>query len=88
MAQSLPEVDLPVGEWVDLYAETGIAVGTKIIIQNTGSSDVFLSESSSVPSSQVGFNILIPRDFFTNDDGNIGAWAISELGTNLQVEEA
>lgn len=88
MAQSLPSVTIKFNEWVDLYAATGIAVGTKIIIQNIGSANAKLSESAAQPLPTVGFNEIPVREFFTNTELNVGAWAFSETGTVLQVEEA
>jgi hypothetical protein len=89
MATSLPRVNLPVNTWVDLYAETGIAVGTQIIVQNTGSSEVNLVESATTPNTNTtGFNSLVERMFFTNASGNVGAWAYTSDGGSLQVEEA
>ena len=88
MAQSLPPVNLPVETWVDVYAETGITVGTKLIVQNTGSSSVKLVESASMPLGSTGSNALPTREFFTNVDANIGAWAKSKTGGTLQVEES
>ena len=87
MATSLSPVTIPGNIWVDLYAETGILVGTKIIVQNSGSSEVKLTESAGQPPlTNVGVNPLRVRDFFTNIDGNVGAWAFSDTGTTLQVE--
>ena len=88
MAQSLPSVNLPVETWVDIYAATGIVAGTKLIIQNTGSSVVKLVESATEPLVDTGYNSLPTREFFTNADANVGAWAKSKTGGSLQVEEA
>lgn len=86
MATSLPPVNLGLGEWVDIYAETGITVGTQLTIQNTGDSPAILTESSSKPISGYGFNRVRPNEFLTNSSGSIGAWALSGRGTTLQVE--
>lgn len=94
MATSLLPVTLPGNTFVDLYAATGIVVGTKLLIQNTGSSEALLTESLAEPSSinAVGFNSIPPRLFLTNDDtavgANVGAWAFAKTGSTLQVEEA
>lgn len=88
MATSLPQVVIPLNTWIDIYAETGITAGTQIIIQNTGSGEVKLSESAAAPSLTTGHNKLVTRGFFTNDTGNVGAWAFAKTGTVLQVEEA
>ena len=88
MAQSLPPVNLPVETWVDIYEATGITVGTKLIVQNTGSSAASLVESATVPLVGTEYNELLPRLFFTIVAGNIGAWVKSKTGGTLQVEEA
>ena len=86
MATSLPSVLIPPNQWVDLYAATGISVGTQIIVQNIGSSEADLTESAAEPISSDGFNPIPPREFFTNAAGNVGAWAFSRDKTTLQVE--
>jgi len=88
MAQSLPPVSIPKNTWIDLYAATGITAGVRMIIQNTGSADAILTESTAEPATSVGNNALQPKEYLTNNSANIGAWAFSELGTKLQVEEA
>ena len=88
MATSLPPVKIPVNTWVNLYLATGISVGTQIIVQNTGSSEAVLTESATLPVGVVGVNAIIPRAYLTNAATNVGAWAFSQLGTTLQVEEA
>ena len=89
MATSLPPVRLPPNVWVDIYAETGIVTGTKLIIQNTGSSEADLVESATIPDSPTtGYNSIPTREFFTNADANVGAWAKSKTGGKLQVEES
>jgi hypothetical protein len=88
MPQSLPSVILPRNKWVDLYAETGITIGTSIIAQNTGKDEIILTESLAEPVGAVGHHKLPTREFFVNSAGNIGAWALSSRGSKLQVEEA
>ena len=88
MATSLPSVVIPSNTWVDLYSETGIVVGTRLVVQNIGSADAILSESAAQPVSTTGHNIIIPRSYLTNASAAVGAWAFSDSGTTLQVEEA
>ena len=87
MATSLPPVILPRNKWVDIYSETGISAGTRIIIQNIGKDEVVLTESASQPTSGYGQSKLPSRQFFINKAANIGAWAYSSRGSKLQVEE-
>ncbi len=88
MAQSLPSVKLESKEWVDLYDATGIVVGTQIIIQNIGDSNVRLVEAASQPSLNGGYNLVVGKNYSTSATAPIGAWAYSHEGTLLQVEEA
>jgi hypothetical protein len=88
MATSLPRVFLPANTWVDLYLATGIVAGTQLVVQNTGSDEVTLVESATMPiTNSTGFNLLPVREFFTNTAANVGAWAFSSQGSSLQVEE-
>ena len=91
MSTSLPPVSLSPETWVDIYAETGLTIGTKLIIQNRRSDDVILSESVLAPTgliADLGANPLVGKQFFTNSAGNVGAWAYSAKGGLLQVEVA
>ena len=87
MATSLPSVTIPANTWVDIYDATGIVLGTQIILQNIGSSEVDLVESATQPASSIGHNSLPPREFFTNSASAVGAWGFSLTGSTLQVEE-
>ena len=87
MATSLPPVILDPSTWVDLYDATSIVVGTQIIIQNTGGSEALLSESATEPDNESGYNTIVPRAYLTNIAAAVGAWAFSDTGTTLQVEE-
>jgi len=88
MPHSLPSVILPSGKWVDIYLATGISTGTKLIIQNLGTSSVRLVESSTMPTLNDGFNIISKRAFLESADNPIGVWAYTHSGVSLQVEEA
>lgn len=87
MATSLPPIESPQGVFVDIYAETGIAVGTAIVIQNIGANNTRLTESAGQPTIE-GYNILKRQEYLTNTTGNVGAWSYSPAGTLLQVQEA
>ncbi len=88
MAQ-LPPVTVPEKTWVNVYSTTGITVGTQLIIQNIGSSDSWLVDSTAEPDeNNTGRNIIEPRVYLTTDNTPDGVWAYSFTGTTLQVEEA
>lgn len=79
MAATLPNVVLPANTWVDIYAATGIAVGTKIIVENLGSAPADLVSAATAPTQPVadGFNRCHQRQQKSNEDGDPGAFAIS-----------
>ena len=88
MSTSLLPVSLPADTWVDLYLSTGISVGTQLIIQNRRTDDVFLSESAIEPSGLIedlGGNKLVGKEFYSNAQGSVGAWAYSAKGGSIQV---
>lgn len=84
MADTLANTTLPANTWVDLYADTGISVGTKISVQNIGSNTIKLSTKLTTPISSDGFAELTPgNDQFDNDAGDSGAWAFSPIVIGL-----
>ena len=86
MATSLPSVILPRNVFVDLYAATGITVGTKLLIQNIGSSKARLYESNVMPLPTIGYNIIEKDKFLGSASAPVGVWAMSTGSTILQVE--
>jgi hypothetical protein len=88
MSKSLPSVLLPARTWVDVYAETSIDTGVKIIIQNLSSSNVIVTESDSLPVTQDGYNIIFAGDFMVSDEEPIGVWVYSSGTAKIQVEAA
>jgi hypothetical protein len=88
MSTSLPQVVLPSKQWVDLYDATGITLGTKLIIQNTGGNEVRLVESLAQPELNSGFNVLYATEYLTSAAAPVGSWAYAHTGTTLHVEEA
>lgn len=77
MADTLPNVDLDANTWTDLYAETGISVGTKLTVLNLGPPDVFLKVQAAKPTDLSGYTVIsrVSSVPFTNNDGDSGAWA-------------
>lgn len=49
MADLLPNTTLPAGVMVDIYAATGLSVGTNVLITNCGNNRVRLYEKASTP---------------------------------------
>lgn len=42
-------VSVPHNTWTDIYTTIGVAIGTQLVIENTGAGDVLLSASASQP---------------------------------------
>lgn len=80
MADTLPNVFLPRNQWVDLYAETGLPVGTEIQVQNIGAGDVYLTvRATQPPVDYDAYNVAQRRNdvWLKNTSGDSGAWAFS-----------
>lgn len=86
MADTLPNTVLPPQQWVDLYAATGIPVGTKICVQNIGCFEAFLVTQEDEPVLYENHRILVRAEQATNEKGDSGAWALSMIGTTLNVK--
>ena len=88
MSDTLPDVVLPAKTPVDLYAATGITVGTKVSVQNITSSDVRVYVGATAPTQGVsGGALLIPSQSGENTQGDSGLWAWSVTGGAVQVVE-
>ena len=90
MADTLPNIPIPKGTFVNLYTASGIAVGTQIIVENIGQSDVRLFTRSSAPAdpSSTGYNIVEPYSEKANESGDSGAFAWSIRDGLVNVREA
>ncbi len=75
------------GEWVNLYAATGITVGTQIRIQNFKSnSPVALADSASEPTPTTGRVRIDETQFFLNESGDLGSWAYCSSLASISVQ--
>ena len=84
MTDTLPNIKLTKNVPSDLYAETGIAVGTRIIAQNIGACDVSLSSQAGAPSlSQDAIHIIQRGEWAINDSSDAGAWAYCNSSSGL-----
>lgn len=82
MADTLPNVILTPNTWIDLYAETGIPVGTKISVDNVGVNDIYLTvQATQPPVNHDAYTIIRRESAFSsaNDEGDSGAWAYSPM---------
>lgn len=79
MADTLQNIPLPANAWVDIYALSGIAVGTAIAVENVGNNDVYLTVRATQPPVDYDAYNIVKRDWpqYRNDTGASGAWAFS-----------
>ena len=83
MPDTIQNVPLPAGVWVDLYAQSGIAVGVAISVGNVGVADVYLAvQASQPPVNHDAYEVLQRRPSvpFRNSNGDTGAWALCPHG--------
>ena len=88
MSDTLPNVILPVRTVVNLYAASGIAVGTKVRVQNITSDIVRVHVGATSPNMATsGTSLLYPSQTGENQTGDSGLWAWSVTGGAVQVVE-
>lgn len=78
MPDTLSNIPLPAGQWVDLYAATGITRGQPLIVENVGYCDVSVTVSATEPPRNYDAYSVLKRDsdvHFSNTLGDSGAWA-------------
>jgi hypothetical protein len=85
MADTLPNITIPEQTWVDLYAASGIAIGTQILVQNIGACDIYLTSQASQPTDDTAHQIIKRSQFAINDAGDTGAWAYCREGGLVNV---
>lgn len=82
-----PLIDVA-GEWVDLYAATGVTVGNALLVQNFNSdTQVALSDSATEPTDATGRVRINAGDFYQVDAGSAGAWAYCPGVAKISVQE-
>lgn len=83
MADTINNITLQPNVWVDLYAESGISVGTAISVQNIGVFDVNLTVRATQPSLDHNAYNVVQKDngiSYRNSAGDSGAWALCPNG--------
>lgn len=89
MADTLPNIGIPAKQWIDLYAASGITVGTQINVKNLGTGQILLVAQLTEPNiPSAGYRSFNPYEEAVNDTGDDGAWAFSVIGTLVNVKEA
>ena len=79
MTDTLTNIPITAGVWIDLYAASGIPVGTQIVVENIGNYDVYLAVQASQPAvGHTAYNVVKRNgDTVHNEFGDLGAWAYS-----------
>ena len=77
MSDNLPNIELPINEWVDLYSLSGTTVGTALSIENVGVCDVYLAVQELKPDPDHEAYNIIKRNGppLKNSVDDLGAWA-------------
>ncbi|PHR55977.1 MAG: hypothetical protein COA43_14770 [Robiginitomaculum sp.] len=94
MADTLVNTSLTAGIWVDIYNETGIAVGTEISIENLSPSPLRRYSGLTVPidadedNGTGSFSRIRNYETAVNNTGDAGAWLFSELGGLVNISIA
>ncbi len=90
MADSLKNIPLNRNTWTNLYSESGISVGTQLVVQNVGQNRILLHTGATAPNETDGFNVL-PVDSipYINQASSSGEWARSvDASSLINVGEA
>ena len=61
-------------QWLDLYAASGIPVGTQVLVSCRGKHSAYLAESVAAPAMVDGVEVYPTRQACV-DEGSIGLWA-------------
>jgi hypothetical protein len=85
MANSIPDLNITDVDWIDVYSTSGIAVGTKLIIQNKASNPVLMYIAPSKPSisSYNGYAIK-SLETVSLDASETGCWVRGNGVINVQ----
>lgn len=86
MAVTRVNINIPQGVWTDLYAASGIAVGTEVAIYKNTSMAVMIVASAAMPTTVSGIPLVSPTD--PSDPleippGEPGLWALSPNGNAI-----
>ena len=90
MANTLINIPLPANTWVDMYAGTGIAIGTQIVVESVRGTPVYLTEKVTQPGITDGYSKTKDSSRFSiSGISPEGAWAFSpDIAGLIQVSEA
>jgi len=88
MADSLPIIQLDKDQWVDVYAASGIAVGTILEIQSLNAGDVRIHIGPDQPDDEDGHELVIKAGKTVTPPSPSGIWAFSQMGGAVHVAKA
>lgn len=94
MADTIPNIVLPRGVWVNIYADAGviaagIVVGDQINVKNESSATIHMRSSAEAPTgTDYGRRTMQAWEYRENNVGDSGAWLISLTGDALINVEA
>ncbi|MDB4306039.1 hypothetical protein N9980_00570 [bacterium] len=88
MADTLANIEVPKSDWVDVYALSGIAVGTAMLMQNVGTVDIKYRTLATKPADDSAFNISGSSNqsvdrWVTINAGESGLWVKSSVNIGL-----
>lgn len=89
MADTIPNIIVPPNTPVDLYSESGVAVGTKISVAMNGGARAKLYSGATLtsePNDETGYRFIFGEEEFINDVGDSGAWIYSKTGCTVNVK--
>ena len=85
---AIPPLVVVQGQWINLYAATGITVGTQVIVQNFQSNALIaVSDTASAPTETDGRVAVYQGQFYQNDSGDLGLWAYCSGRGLISVQE-
>lgn len=81
----MPDIRSDSNAWVDVYAESGIAPGTPINIQNKAFSPATVQEADSLPTATSRDGLLLQYGLDTGNDGSKRLYMRTNGGTFAHV---
>lgn len=90
MADTIANIQVLPDTPTDLYAESGLTIGTKINVAMIGSGTsrlVAIATLTGKPDDSTGYRNLETGEEFVNDTGDSGAWIWSGNGCTVNVKE-
>lgn len=85
MADTIADVLIPTGSYVDIYTATGIIVGTSIVIQNKSLQPIWVQEGAAQPSGTSFDGVVVERfKSVIVTAGATGVWVKGEGKISVQ----